>query len=349
MSVIGENFQIFGQPAHITEMVREYLRVLNISTIPLMLFLAVKQYSDGLALTKPAMLITLIAVLLNIFFNWVLIYGHFTFPALGIKGAAVGTLMARFSMALMLVFYVFRSKIYAEYLPPLISSFNTRPVIVKLLKMGLPGGFQLFFEVGAFAGAAVFVGWLGSNELAAHQIVLGVAALTYMVAAGLSVAGSIEVGTAFGKNNKSLILQLGTSALTVVSVFMLLSCTVFIFLNEEIVRLFIKDAGVVYTASSILLIAGLFQLGDGIQVVSLGILRGIHDVNIPTAITLVAYWVIALPVGYILAFHFNMGITGVWLGLLIGLTISAILLSGRFYMLVLRNKTKSYAAAKVVA
>jgi len=314
-----------------------------------MLFLAVKQYSDGLSLTKPAMIITLIAVLLNILFNWVLIYGHLTFPALGIKGAAIGTLLARFAMALMLVFYVFRSKIYREYLPPLISSFNTRPVIVKLLKMGLPGGFQLFFEVGAFAGAAVFVGWLGSSELAAHQIVLGVAALTYMVAAGLSVAGSIEVGTAFGKNNKSLILQLGTSALTVVSVFMLLSCTVFIFLNEEIVRLFIQDAGVVYTASSILLIAGLFQLGDGIQVVSLGILRGIHDVNIPTAITLVAYWVIALPVGYILAFHYNMGIMGVWLGLLIGLTISAILLSSRFYMLVLRGKTKSYVAAEIIA
>src|SRR6478609_8967626 len=112
MSMIGENFQIFGQPAHITDMVREYLRILNISTIPLMLFLAVKQYSDGLSLAKPAMVITLAAVLLNVFFNWVLIYGHLTFPALGIKGAAIGTLLARFAMALMLVFYVFRSKIY---------------------------------------------------------------------------------------------------------------------------------------------------------------------------------------------------------------------------------------------
>ena len=349
MFVIAENFHLFNQPPAINGLVKSYLRIVTVSTIPLMMFLALKQYSDGLSLTKPAMIITLIGVLINVFFNWILIYGKFTFPAMGITGSAIATLMARIIMALMLVVYIFRSKKYSEFMPPLISTFNTRPVILKILKVGLPGGMQLFFEVGAFAGAALLVGLIGTNELAAHQIVLGLAAMTYMMSAGISVSGSIRVGTAFGEGNNSKIKAMGTSAIMVVTSFMLITCMVFIVFNQEFARLFINDEGVVYTAASVLIIAGLFQLSDGIQVVSLGILRGIEDVNIPTGITLVAYWIIGLPVGYLLGFVFELGIQGIWLGLLAGLTSSAILLLTRFYILVNKGKTKSYKATDLKA
>ncbi|MFN3404366.1 MAG: MATE family efflux transporter [Cytophagaceae bacterium] len=342
MAVIGENFHLFGQPENITEMVKVYLRVLNVSTIPLLLFLAVKQYSDGLSFTKPAMVITIISVFLNAFLNWVFIFGNLTFPEMGIKGAAVATLFARFLMALMLVVYVFRSKLHLDYLPPLVSTFNTRPVIFKLLKMGLPAGFQLFFEVGAFAGAAIFVGWLGTNDLAAHQIVLALAALTYMISAGLSVAGSIKVGNAFGKNNQNLVLKHGASAIAAVSAFMLICAAIFVIFKQELILLFINDPSVVITASSILIIAALFQLSDGIQAVALGILRGIEDVNVPTVITLFAYWFIALPAGYLMAFQYEMGIHGIWIGLLVGLTTAAVLLSLRFYLIVSKGKMKKY-------
>ena len=197
------------------------------------------------------------------------------------------------------------------------------------------------------AGAAVLVGWIGTNELAAHQIVLGLAALTYMMSAGISVSGSIRVGSAFGEGDSKKIKRMGSSAIMVVTFFMLITCLVFIVFNTELVRLFIADTGVVYTAASVLLIAGLFQLSDGIQVVLLGILRGIEDVNIPTGITLVAYWVIGLPVGYLLGFVFHLGIQGIWFGLLAGLTTSAILLTVRFYILVHRGNTKKYVATEL--
>lgn len=347
MILIGENFEWFHQPPAITALVKPYLRILTISTIPFMLFLAVKQFSDGLSLTKPAMVITLIAVLINVGINWLLIYGNWSLPALGIKGAAIATLISRILMALMLVVYVFKNKAYAAFMPPLISTFNTLPLIVKILKVGLPGGLQLFFEVGAFAGAALLVGWIGTDELAAHQIVLGLAALSYMMSAGISVSGSIRVGSAFGEGNKALIKQMGSSALFLVAVFMLFSCLIFIFLNEELISLFIHEEEVVYTAASVLIIAGLFQFSDGIQVVALGILRGIEDVNIPTIITLLAYWAIGLPVGYLLGFVLDMGIKGVWYGLLAGLTTSAVLLTFRFYILVNKGKTKAYEATKL--
>jgi MATE family multidrug resistance protein len=312
-----------------------------------MLFLALKQFSDGLAFGKPAMIITIIAVFINIFLNWIFIYGNFSFPPMAANGAAIATLISRIMMALMLVVYIFRSNLYKTFLPPLISTFNTKPVLIKMFTVGFPGGLQLFFEVGAFAGAAVFVGWLGTSELAAHQIALGLAALTYMVAAGVSVSGSIKVANAFGAANKNEIIVNGIIAMTAVALFMVLTGSCFFLFNEDLVRIFIKDANVVHIGASILLIAAIFQLSDGIQVVALGILRGIEDVNKPTIITLVAYWGIALPVGYILGFVFDLGVMGIWWGLLAGLTTSAIMLSARFYILTTRGKTKMYTATKL--
>jgi MATE family multidrug resistance protein len=345
--IIGENFQIFNQPSEITETVRKYLRILTISTIPLMLFLSLKQFSDGLSFAKPAMLITLIAVLLNIFFNWVFIYGNLTFPQMGAYGAAIATLLARIMMALLLVIYIFRSSIYKAFLPPLISTFNTKPVLIKMFKVGFPGGLQMFFEIGAFAGAAVFVGWLGTTELAAHQIALALAAITYMVGAGISAAGSVKVASAFGQNDKEMIKTQGNVSLLAVTLFMCVTGLSFFLFNYQLVGMFIKDQMVIQLGASIVLIAALFQLSDGLQVVALGILRGIEDVNKPTLITMISYWIIALPLAYVLGFVFHYGVMGIWWGLFAGLTSSAFLLTTRFFNLVTTGKTKSYVPTKL--
>jgi multidrug resistance protein, MATE family len=207
------------------------------------------------------------------------------------------------------------------------------PLVKKLFRLGLPGGFQFFFEVAAFSGAAVIIGWLGKYPLAAHQVAINLASVTYMMASGFSAAGAIRVGEAVGMGSRQRVLQAGTVALAMSGGFMALCCLIFLSINQELVALYINDPRVASIASSLVIIAGFFQLSDGIQVVGLGILRGIADVNIPTVITLFAYWIIGLPVGYLLGFSLGMNVQGIWIGLLIGLTVSAILLTVRFYRL----------------
>ena len=208
-------------------------------------------------------------------------------------------------------------------------SINWR-VIKKILSLGLPSGFQYFFEVGAFSFAVVMVGWLGTKPQAAHQIAISLASISFMAVLGISVAGSIRVGNAVGMKDIQETRRAGfTSSLLGASI-MVISGTVFILFRNFLPTLYIDDKEVISLASSLLIIAALFQISDGIQAVGIGILRGLTDVKIPTAITFIAYWIVGLPVGYLLGFTFNMGVQGVWIGLLFGLTTSAILLTLRF-------------------
>jgi MATE family multidrug resistance protein len=201
------------------------------------------------------------------------------------------------------------------------------------LRLGVPGGCQLFFEGGAFSGAAVIAGWLGTVALASHQIAINLATVTYMVAAGISSAGAIRVGQAVGIGSQTKVVRAGTVALVLSVAFMSIACFIFLTFNHFLVQLYIQDEAVVSLGATLVIIGGFFQLSDGIQVVGLGILRGIEDVNVPTIIALFAYWVIGLPLGYLLGFTFNMNVQGIWLGLLAGLTVSAVLLTIRFYTL----------------
>ncbi len=202
-----------------------------------------------------------------------------------------------------------------------------------MLRLGLPGGFQYFFEVGAFSGSAVMAGWIGTVQLAAHEIAISLAALAYMVASGNAAAGSIRVGEALGKASRAAVVRAGTAAILIAVVFMSLTCLLFITASVPLVGLYIKDNSVLPIATSLLVIAGIFQLSDGVQVAGLGILRALSDVNVPTVATLFAYWIIGIPLGYWLAFHLGMGVQGIWYGLLAGLTASAALLTVRFYVL----------------
>ncbi|MES2733676.1 MAG: MATE family efflux transporter [Bacteroidota bacterium] len=326
-------FEIFQQKPEINERAKDFLLIISISIIPLLLFNAVKQFSDGLSHTRIAMYITVVGLLINVFLNWLLIPGRWGFPAWGLNGAGVATLVARTWMAIIMVVYVWKSPTFHDYIRANQLQGSLLPLINKLFRLGLPGGLQYFFEVAAFAGAAIIIGWLGKYPLAAHQVAINLAGITYMMASGFSFAGAIRVGEAVGLGNQAKVVRAGSVALLMVGSFMVFCCVLFLTTNQLLISLYMDDPQVTEIATSLVIIAGFFQLSDGIQVVGLGILRGLADVNIPTFITLLAYWLIGLPLGYLLAFKLGMGAQGIWIGLLVGLSISAILLTTRFYHL----------------
>jgi multidrug resistance protein, MATE family len=317
-------FELFQQTPTVTELARPFIVILTISNVPLLLFIALRQLCDGLSRPSVAMYITMSALLLNALLNYLLI------RSMGLNGAAVGTLLSRLYMAVAIWLYIRRDPFFAAYVAR--AAGTLREVVVKILRLGLPGGFQFFFEIAAFSLAVIMIGWLGEPQLAAHQIAINMASTTYMMATGIAAAGSIRVGMALGQQSNPAVQRAGTAAFLLVAAFMGLCCLLFLTANDWLVSLYIRDNAEVATiAAGLVIIAGFFQLSDGIQVVGLGALRGVSDVNIPTVITLFAYWGLALPLSYVLAFPLGMDVTGVWIGLSVGLTASALLLTLRFY------------------
>jgi MATE family multidrug resistance protein len=327
--VLTFNLEWFGQSEEVTLLTKSYLHILNAGTVFMLLFTGIKQFSDGLSITKPSAVITIAGLLLNVFLNWVLIYGKFGFPRLELDGAGYATSFTRLIMALAMFVYIIKGSIYKQWLK--VKDNNGGLFFFKeIFRIGLPSGMQYFFEVGAFASAAIMIGWFGKEQLAAHQIAINLASVTYMVATGLSTGGSIAVGDAWGRKNKIDLMMSGKAALIMSILYMGGTAVLFSIFNTFFVGLYIDDVLVGGMAANLLLIAALFQLSDGVQCVSLGILRGINDTKIPTVFTVIAYWVIGIPIGWVLAKYFNLGLYGIWFGLSLGLTFSAVLLSIRF-------------------
>lgn len=321
-------FSFLRQDAQVTELAVSYLRIVLWSVLPMILFLSAKQFSDGLSFTWSSMIITVLAVPLNALFNWVLIYGHWGFDALGLDGAGYATLITRIAMMGAMLWYVHRSKDLHSFVvqkPKLVKEFTR-----KVMKIGLPSGFQYFFEIAAFGGAMIMAGWIGVAEQAAHQIAINTAALTYMAVTGVAAAGSIRVGAAFGAHSVREVRLAGKSAMLLGAFWMMFCGILLAIFRQEVVALYIDQPDVVYWTEKLLLIAAMFQLSDGIQAIGLGILRGVSDAKIPTFITLFAYWVIGIPIAAYLGFYTDLKVEGIWYGLLIGLTVSAFLLYWRF-------------------
>ncbi len=326
---LASNFQLFRQDPEVEALGLPFLKVIGYSSIPLFIFLAAKQFTDGLSFTKESMYIALSAVLLNIGLNYLLIYGNFGFPVMGAIGAAWATLISRIAMAAAMLLFIFKSKKTSFYKP--LNLFSRNILYHKeILNDGLPSGLQYFFEVGAFAMANLFMGWMGKEVSAAYQIVISPAALTYLFVSGFGIGASILVSESLGENNKLNAYKFGLNALKIALIFEIFTCTIFIVFHKIIPQAYIQDPAVLQYAIPLMLIAGFFQIPDGIQCVALGVLRGMYDVNIPTVFTLIAYWVIALPLGYYLGFIAGFGAPGIWWGLTIGLLTSAILLTLRF-------------------
>ncbi|WP_113924453.1 MATE family efflux transporter [Cognataquiflexum aquatile] len=322
-----------NQPEEVVTLAIPYLAIITFSLLPFMFFQTFKQFAEGLSQTKQAMYITIFCNGINVFFNWVMIYGNLGFPALGLNGAGWATLISRIFMGLMMAYYVWNSKRYKPYNLSLRMTKLSFPMLSKLIKIGVPTGFQFIFEVGAFSAAAIMMGWIGVTALAAHQIAINLASVSYMMASGLSTAAMIRVGNQLGRNDIRALREAGFTVFVMVAIFMSVAAVIFIVFREFFPALYINDVSVIQMSATLLIIAGFFQLSDGIQVVGLGALRGMSDVKIPTIVTLVAYWVIGLPLGYILAFSFGMQEIGIWVGLLVGLTVTGIMLLYRFHKL----------------
>jgi multidrug resistance protein, MATE family len=321
-----------GQDPEVIALAKPFTLLITLSVIPLFLFAAFRQLSDGLGKSYLAMYVTLSALLLNIVLNYFLINGNGFFPRLELVGAGVATLLSRIYMASALWFLIKKEGVFKPYL--IKTKGNINHLVEKIIKIGVSAGMQGFFEVAVFAGAVVIIGWYGKYQQAAHQIAISMCSVTYMMVTGMSAAGGIRVGHFWGLKDRKMIILSGTTALLLAGGFMAFCAIIFFIFYNPLIALYTTDATVVPTAITLLIIGGFFQLSDGLQVTALGILRGITDVNIPTGITLFAYWVVGLPIGLLLAQSYKLQAAGVWIGLTAGLTTSAVLLCWRFYGMV---------------
>lgn len=315
------------------EVVREaipYLQVLSLSVIPFILFQSYRQFLEGLSIPNPPMIIAILANLLNAFLNWIFIFGKFGFPAWGLYGAGVSTTLTRWVMALSLIIFVLNYKKVEKYKPQINFRLMDFSLIKKLINIGLPSGFQYFLEVSAFAFAAIMIGWLGKAQLAAHQIAINLASITYMIILGISAAGTIRVGEAVGEKNVNMVRSAGFSALLLSASIMFCFGVSFILFRNFFPTLYINEKAVIRTASQLLIIAALFQIFDGLQASGIGILRGLTDTKIPMIISFAAYWMIGIPIAMLLGFYFELGAVGVWIGLLLGLALLGITMVFRF-------------------
>jgi MATE family multidrug resistance protein len=328
--ICAELLKYFNQPPDVAAEAESYTRIVGISIIPAFWFQTSKQFIEGFTLVRPAMIIVILANLVNIAGNWIFIFGNLGMPALGLDGAGFATLSSRIFMASAITIYIMKSHLFRKHgINFSIKNINYSG-LAKILRVGLPSGFQYFFEVGAFSFAVIMIGWLGTKSLAAHQIAINLASISFMAALGISNAGGIRVGNAVGRQDIIETRKSGFSAVVLGALLMTASGIIFIIFRKELPELYIDDGSVVSIASSLLIIASIFQISDGVQAVGIGICRGLTDVRIPTLITFVAYWVLALPIGYLFGFVFELGVIGVWLGFLAGLTASASMLTLRF-------------------
>ena len=327
------------QPLEVVELAIPYLNFVAISLIPLVIFQAFKQFGDGLSMTKYPMYATLLANVLNVFFNYVFIFGKLGFPEYGIVGAAYGTLISRVIMVLFLWWLLKNRDKSKNYLKDIKIFVLDKLMLKKLINLGAPSAMQMFFEIGIFTAAVWLSGLLGKNPQAANQIAINLASMTFMIAMGLSVAGMIRVGNQKGLKNYTELRRIAFSIFLLSTVFAIVFCVMFFALHEHLPKLYLDlddvtnladNTEVVKIASKLLFLAAIFQLSDSLQVAILGALRGLQDVKIPTIITFISYWVIGFPISYFLGKEEAYGSFGIWLGLLAGLTSAAILLYIRF-------------------
>lgn len=322
-----------GQQPEVVVEALPFLRIIGFSMVPLMLFLTFKQFAEGLNFTRQAMIITLVADGINIFLTYGLINGEFGLPRLELRGAGIANFLSRTLMAILMITYVLRSKHFKPYLHQAKLKFIKWKDSLAIINYGIPTAFQYLFEVGAFALAALMMGMISANHQSAHQIAISIASATYMAASGIGAATSVRVGNALGEKNFLNLRRAGFSGYWMALVFMGISALLMIFGREAFPKFYMNHPEVNGIASTLMVIAAFFQLSDGTQVVGLGALRGMGDIKIPTIITFVAYWIIAIPLSYYMGFTLKMGAEGIWIALSLGLTISAVLLFWRFRVL----------------
>jgi MATE family multidrug resistance protein len=330
---------VMKQPPEVVDLAMPYLNLVAISLIPLIVFQAYKQFSDGLSMTRYPMYATVAANIVNVILNYIFIFGKFGAPELGIVGAAIGTLASRVIMVVHLWYLLAIHPKSKEYLKEVQFFVLDKMMLRKLLNLGFPSAMQMFFEVAVFTAAIWLSGILGKNHQAANQIALNLSSMTFMVAMGFSVVAMIRVGNQKGLQSFEELRRIAFSIILLTALAGVVFAILFMVFNTALPELYLdmKDLNnsmdnneVIQIASKLMLIAAVFQISDAIQVVTLGALRGMQDVKIPMVITFIAYWLIGFPISFYLSMYTSYESSGIWIGLLAGLTASAVMLSLRF-------------------
>ena len=330
------------QPAEVVVLAEPYLYWVALSLVPLVGFQGLRQFAEGLFQTRLAMFATLLGNIINVILNYLLIFGLYGFPELGVEGAALGTLISRWVMVFFMAINVKKKKSFRRYNRKLFRVRLNKSIFNRIVSLGLPSALQMFFEVTFFTSAIWMSGLLGKNPQAANQIALNLTSMTYMVALGLGVTAMIRVGNQKGKGDIIDLRRLAISNFLLILLISSIFCLFFIathqllpwlYLNSRIPDISNDIYEVVEIASNLILIAAFFQIADGIQAVVLGALRGIQDVKTPAFLIFVSYGTVGFPISYFLGLKTYWGASGIWIGLLIGLTLSALLLVLRFQYL----------------
>ena len=328
-----------NQPVEVVELASPYLFWVSFSLISIVTFQSFRQFADGLSFTRAAMYSTLVGNTINVILNFVLIFGFWIFPKLGVEGAAIGTLISRLCMLTFIIFYLKLHKKLSKYIKRFFPTKVEIERVKKILYLGLPSALHSFFEVAFFISAVWMSGFIGKNSQAANQIALNLSSMTYMVALGVGVAAMIRVGNQRGMMNFRKLREVAISTLLLIIIIDFFFCLIFLIFNDLLPLLYLdpsdpsnlNDVNEVLTiASKLLIVAGVFQLFDGIQAVVLGALRGMQDVNKPAIIIFFSYGILGFPISYFLGFYTSLAIVGIWIGLLSGLFFSSLFLFLRF-------------------
>jgi len=328
---VSMNLDSFGQPASVAERTTGFFRIIMASVIPALASIALKNHADALNRPWPPFWIFLGGVGLNVGLNWVMIHGKWGCPALGFEGAAWATLISRCAILVAMVFWMVRAPGLREWIP---NHWFRAPDFLdlrRLLSVGLPAGIQMTSEVSAFSLAGLIMGRFGSESMAAHQIAITLAATAFMIPLGLSMALTVRIGVAHGAGEVMRLRPIAISGWLLAAFYSILAAASFLIFGRFLASMFINAPEVIALAGTLLVIVGVFQLFDSLQVASSAMLRGMRDARVPAIMGFVAYWLVGLPVGASLAFGFRLEGVGVWWGLAAGLFVAAITLGPRLW------------------
>lgn len=345
-----------GQPEEVIALALPYLDWVAFSLIPMVIYQGYKQFADGMSLTKYSMYAIVMSNIIHVPINYALIYGVWIFPKMGIVGAAMGTVISRIAMVIFM--HIILSK--KNELKPYFHGFSfdeiKKSMLQKIINLGLPSSMQMLFEVALFTSAVWLCGSIGKTSQAANEIALSLATLTFMFAMGLSVTAMIRVSNQKGLNDFKNLIIVARSIFLLAIIIEVVFALVFIISHQWLPHFFLNmdnelqaldNSEVIMIAAKLLLVAAVFQISDGIQVVVLGALRGLQDVKIPMYITFVAYWIIGFPISFYLGKYTNLKAVGVWIGLLAGLTAAAIFLYIRFNKLTQKMVVENHSLTTV--
>ena len=334
--------ELLHQPKEVIALAKPFVDWVAFSLVPLVIYQGYKQFADGLSLTKVSMYAIVMANILHVIINYLLIYGIWIFPKMGILGAALGTVISRIAMVIFMHIILSRKEQLKQYFQNFSFDEIKKEMINKIVNLGFPSAMQMLFEVLLFTAAIWLCGNIGKTSQAANQIALSLASMTFMVAMGLSVVSMIRISNQKGLNDYKQLVIIARSIFLLAILIEILFAVMFMalhqvlpymFLNMEIQSQLLDNHEVIAIAAKLLLVAAVFQISDGIQVVVLGALRGLQDVKIPMYITFVAYWIVGFPVSFYLGNYTSLKAVGVWIGLFAGLTVAAVSLFMRFHYL----------------